>query len=702
MEIINTILGVPLGYVMWACYQLLQNYAAAIILFTLISKLVMLPVSVMVQKNSIRMLQIQPEINRIKYKYAGDNDRIAEEQLALFQKAHYSPMLGIIPMLLQIPLVLGLIYVIYNPMQHLLHLSSDICDKIVAATCNLMGTDHLGSGAELQAIAAMQKVENLSYFQNAFAGDGINIDGIIAQVSAIDTSFFGLDLAQVPHISELSWLLLIPLCSCLSTVLLCVCQNTANVLQKEQGAAGQLGVTFFTVAFSTYFTFLVPAGVGLYWIFSNLFSTIQIYALNAIYNPKKYIDYEALEESKKKLLEQKAAEEAYKKKMAPYKAREKADYKRFFAKENENKKLVFYAESGGFYKYFGAVIEDILETTDIVVHYVTSDPEDKIFKKVHPNLKTYYVGEIKLITLMMKLDTDLMVMTMPDLESYHIKRSYVRKDVEYIYIPHGMDSLNLTMRKGSMDYFDTVFCVGPHQKEEIEKTEEVYGLPQKVLLQWGYCLLDDMRKAYRQQEKKENALKTILIAPSWQEDNIVESCLEQLLSVLNTTRCYIIVRPHPQHVKHMPERMEALKKRFSDAERIEIQTDFSSNDTVFGADLLITDWSGIAYEYAYTTLKPVLFINTPMKIMNPEYEKIGVVPLNIFMRESIGSSLNLDEIDKAASEAVRLMEQKKEYHDKIEAFVNEYVYHIGTSAKVGANYIKLRLKQIYEDTEKEI
>ena len=79
----------------------------------------------------------------------------------------------------------------------------------------------------------------------------------------------------------------------------------------------------------------------------------------------------------------------------------------------------------------------------------------------------------------MKLDADVVVMTMPDLENYHIKRSYIRKDIEYIYIPHGMDSLNMTMRTGSMDHFDTVFCTGKHQKEEIEKTEKVYELPKK-------------------------------------------------------------------------------------------------------------------------------------------------------------------------------------------------------------------------------
>lgn len=81
MNIINTLLGVPLGYVMWACYQVVNSYGWAIILFTLISKLVMWPVSVMVQKNSIKMIQIQPQINQIKHKYAGDKDRIADEQL---------------------------------------------------------------------------------------------------------------------------------------------------------------------------------------------------------------------------------------------------------------------------------------------------------------------------------------------------------------------------------------------------------------------------------------------------------------------------------------------------------------------------------------------------------------------------------------------------------------------------------------------
>jgi YidC/Oxa1 family membrane protein insertase len=695
------IFGIPLGYVMWGCYQLLHDYGWAIILFTLVSKIVLLPVSILVQKNSIKMIQMQPDLNAIKVKYAGDKDRIADEQMKLFKEKHYSPMLGMVPMLLQIPLVLGLINVIYNPMQHLMHIKTDICDQIVAATCALRGVDQLGSGAQLQAMAALKDSANLAFFQNYLAGTGIDVSGIAAQASGINTMFLGLDLAEVPSILHLSWILLIPLFSCMSTVLMCVCQNKSNVLQKEQGSAGQWGVTIFTVAFSTYFTFLVPGGVGLYWIFSNLFATALIYIMNWMYNPKKYIDYAALEESKRLLAEQKEKEEAYKKKMAPYKAKERADYRRFFAKENEGKKIVFYSESSGFYKYFAGIIEELLKTTDIVIHYVTSDPEDQIFERTSDRLQTYYVGELKLITFMMKLDADIVVMTMPDLETYHIKRSYVRKDIEYIYVPHGMDSLNLTMRKGSMDHFDTVFCVGPHQKEEILKTEEVYQLPKKVLLEWGYSLLDDMKKEYNatlaRQDDRHIATeqKKILIAPSWQDGNIVESCLEDILDGLKDRNYQITVRPHPQHVRHMPEKMDALKERYKADDNITIQTDFSSNSTVFEADLMITDWSGIAYEYAYTTLRPVLFINTPMKIMNPEYEKMGVEPLNIFMRESIGCSVNTDELECIPKEVDRLITHMDEYHDRIGEFVKTYVYHHGTSAKVGANYIKLRLEQIY-------
>ena len=612
-----------LELVMNGCYLLCHDYGIAIILFTLVSKIVLLPVSVWVQKNSIKMVKMQPEINFITVKYFGDKDTIAEEQAKIYKRDKYHPMASIIPLIIQLVLLMGVIEVIKRGMSN----------------------------------------------------------------QAINMNFFGINLSQVPSDIGVS-LVWSPLVAGFSAWILCIAQNASNVLQMEQSNWNKYGMMAFSVGLSLYLGWFVSVGVALYWVASNLLAVIQLYLLNWVINPKNYVDYEALELSKKEL--EKLGKIGGKKRKFfgdPETKREKQDYKKFFS--IVNKHLVFYSESGGFYKYYQGIIEYLLKNTNLVIHYITSDPSDKIFElsEKYDRIRPYFIGEKRLITLMMKMEADVVVMTMPDLENYHIKRSYISKDIEYIYIPHGMDSLNLTMRTGSMDHYDTIFCVGKHQREEIEKTEIAYGLPKKKLIDWGYSLLDEMCKDYKALSHKENNVKKILIAPSWQEDNIVDSCLEKILDNLKGKGYQVTVRPHPQHVRHRGELMEQLKAKYEQDSDVEIQTDFSSNSTVFEADLMITDWSGIAYEYAYTTQKPVLFINTPMKIMNPEYQKIDTIPLNILLREEIGCSLNVDELNKIGETVKMLLEHKSDYYQKIGNFVQEYVYNHGTSAEIGAKYM---------------
>ena len=685
------ILSSALGYVMAFCYKLISNYGIAIILFTLISKIVLLPVSIWVQKNSIKMVKMQPEINRIKTRHFGDKDAIADEQSKLFKKEKYNPLASLKPLAIQIILLLGLVAVIYHPLDYLLHLPKDLINAfnglIIAAT----GADPESSSIQL---AVVESIKNGTYegqflaLQSQFTN--VDIAATLDSIKNLKMSFLGINLSWVP--SEVGGIdIIVPVIAGISAWLLCVAQNASNVLQAEQSKLNKYGMMILSVGLSLYLGWFVPAGVALYWVASNLFAILQLYLLNWAINPKNYVDYEDLEASKQELaaLEGIGGSTAKRKlfQKNPYAKKERADYKRFFS--IVNKHLVFYSENKGFYKYYQGIIEYILKNTNIVIHYITSDPEDTIFELAEKNdqIKAYYIGEKKLITLMMKLDADVVVMTMPDLENYHIKRSYIRKDVEYVYIPHCMDSLNMTMRKGSMDHFDAVLCTGKHHKEEIEKTEEVYGLPKKTIVEWGYSLLDSMIEDYKKMEKKPSDKKSILIAPSWQKDNIVDSCLDALLDNLKGYGYKVTVRPHPQHVRHMPERMEELKQRFASDEDIEIQTDFSSNSTVFEADMMITDWSGIAYEYAYTTCKPVLFIDTPMKVMNPEYKKIDVEPINIWMRESIGATLKPDEMDKVPEVVEEMLNNADKYKDRIEKFVNEYVYNLGHSAEVGAEYI---------------
>lgn len=612
-----------LGAIMNFCYNILGNYGCAVILFTLITKILLLPLSIWIQKNSIKMIKIKPDINRIKINYFGDKDKIADEEAKLYKKEKYNAFASLIPLTIQIILLLGVVEVIKNPQ------------------------------------------------------DGVN------------QYFCGINLSWIA-VEKKGITLLVPLIAGLSSLILCIAQNLINVLQSEETKLNKYGMLIFSVGLSLYLGAFVPAGVALYWIASNLFAILQQWILNIFINPKKYINYEELEKTNKEL---KALNDIknIRKLTKEEKKKSREDYKKFF--KVVNKHLVFYSESNGFYKYYKGIIEYILNKTNITIHYITSDFNDQIFEleKENPQVKAYFIDDRKLITLMMKMDADVVVMTMPDLEKYHIKRSYVRKDIEYVYIPHGMDSLNMTMRERSMNYFDTVFTIGPHQYDEMILTNELYKLDNRKIIKWGYTLLDDMIEEYNIEQQNNNSKftdkKKILIAPSWQKDNIIDLCLEEVLDNLKDENYEITVRPHPQHVRHMREKFDSLKDQYKDNENIIIQTDFSKNDTIFNSDIVITDWSGIAYEYAFTTKKPVIFIDTPMKVMNPEYKKIDIEPFNIWVRNEVGEIVKTDEINTLNDVVKNMLINYKQYQEAIVERTNKSVYNLGTSAKVGGDYI---------------
>ena len=563
MEYLGRFFSVILNW----CNGLTGNFWWAIVVFTLITKIILLPVSVMVQRNSIKMVRMYPEMNRIKAKYFGNKDKISEEQYQLYKREHYHPMLDLIPTILQLIILMGVV-------------------------------------------------------------------------------------RAIPGSEERSPLYM-PILAALSALIMCLAQNRSNVLQSEQSRINQWGTLIFSVALSLYLGFFVSKGVAFYWICSNLLATVQMYILNFCINPKKYIDYEALAQSREELEKVEKLSAVTKHKRPPELVkREKSDYKRFLA--FENKQIVFYSEKNGFYKYFRDVIETIQRRTDVIIHYISSDPDDEIFSLTSDTFHTYYIEE-KLMVLMMRMDADIVVMTTPDLQKYYIKRSMVRDDVEYVYMDHGMNSVNLMLRKGALDAFDTVFCANANVVEELRAQEKVYGLKEKNLVPYGYAMIDNMIRAYEKQPPVKNDPPVILIAPSWQEDNIMDSCIDGLLKALLPMQYRVIVRPHPQYVRHYPEKLQALQAKYASSPNFTLQTDFSSNETVFNADVLVTDWSGTAYEYSFTTLKPCLFINTPMKVMNPDYRDIDVTPFDISIRNQIGIALEPGQIDQIAPAVHRLL-----------------------------------------------
>ena len=680
-------LGKVLGPVMRWCYQLISNYGWAIILFTLFSKFVLLPVSVWVQKNSIKMVKMQPAVNKIKIDHFGDKDAIADEQSKLYKKEKYSAFASLIPMLIQIILLVGMVEVINHPLTYITKTGeSKISALTQVALDNNEKLDPKSSGLE---IAVVEDIQNDRYTEDytlsLIFDDDVPYFMTIGEIKSFKMSFAGFDLGWIAVTNGgLAWL--VPLIAGFSAFLLCVAQNAINVLQAEQSKLNKYGMMAFSVGLSLYLGMFVPAGVALYWTASNLLAILQQWLLNLAINPKKHVDYAELEKTRKELAELNNMKSV--KSLSPEaKKKAKEDYKRFF--HIVNKHLVFYSESNGFYKYYKGIIEYILEHTNVTVHYITSDYNDNIFglEKQDPKIKAYFIDEKRLITLMMKMDADVVAMTMPDLDTYHIKRSYIRKDIEYVYIPHGMDSNNLALRTRALNSFDTVLVCGDHQLEEGEKIAQLYGLKEQKFVKYGYCLLDAMIADYEAAPHPENETKTVLIAPSWQKDNIIDLCFDDVMNSMRGKDYHVIVRPHPQHVRHAPEKFERMKEQYKDDKNITIQTDFSSNDTVFNADILITDWSSISQDYAFTTKKPVIFIDTPPKIMNPDYKQIDTEPINIWIRTEVGALVKLDELDKLDGIVREMLSNREKYHDKIAALTERCVYNIGKSSEVGGKYI---------------
>ena len=154
----------------------------------------------------------------------------------------------------------------------------------------------------------------------------------------------------------------------------------------------------------------------------------------------------------------------------------------------------------------------------------------------------------------------------------------------------------------------------------------------------------------------------------------------------------LIIRPHPEYVKRFPARIKEIREKFASSwsENLVLETDFSSNETVYSADVLISDWSWIPYEFALATLKPVVFINTKMKVANHNWDKLPLTPLNLSLRGEIGVCLEKESAGKIFDAIKELLADKDAYRDRILKIRETYLFNFQSSGKAGGEYILSR------------
>lgn len=288
----NTVISRPLGWILGLCYHVLPNYGLALILFTLITRVLLAPLAIKQQKSQAEMVRLQPQIQKIQKRYANNKEKLNSEMMALYQEEGYNPMGGCLPLLIQMPILFGLFNVIYRPLSYMVGLSQSQIAKVVSALwpeIKTLGGSALSKYTDATAIHYNQ-IEILA--AHAMHGNMDKLSFLPGRTVGLDFNFLGLDLSATPHLGW-SWLLLVPVVCYLTSLL--STWYTMQMSQKTMPQSGQAinpagmnkSMLLVMPLVSAYFATTVPAGVGFYWIITNLFMLLQTWALYKFYNPVK-------------------------------------------------------------------------------------------------------------------------------------------------------------------------------------------------------------------------------------------------------------------------------------------------------------------------------------------------------------------------------------------------------------------------------
>ncbi len=313
MNFISHLLGIPLGLLMWAIFSVIKNYGVAIAVFTLVIRLILVPISVSQQKSTASIAAIQPKLDKLKKQYANNPNKMQEEQMKLYQEENINPMASCLPMLFQLIFLYGVFDVVYRPLTHVLRIGSETITALTEAAAPLFeGNSYFNSRPELYILQAVNE------HPEAFSGIGISQD-ILAKV--IDFSqnnkLFGvIDLGAIPdvvfqtNISQWTpalWgLFLIPIATGVIQLAMTI-YSTYKQKKLNPEASSQMGgmniMLYGMSIFFIYITFKSPAGLGFYWICSSLVGFLQTFILNKIYTPEyvaKLIEKDKLKNKNKK------------------------------------------------------------------------------------------------------------------------------------------------------------------------------------------------------------------------------------------------------------------------------------------------------------------------------------------------------------------------------------------------------------------
>ena len=273
-------------------------------------------------------------------------------------------------------------------------------------------------------------------------------------------------------------------------------------------------------------------------------------------------------------------------------------------KENISKaKIIIYGEDKRYYNVFKPIIEELINL-EISTIYYSSSYDDKIFEIKSDFLKSEFIGTgNKAYAKLNFIEADICLMTTPNLDVFQLKRSKGVK--KYVHITHSSAETS-TYCLYSLDFFDAVFLNGEHQIRDIRELENKRNTIIKDLYVVGNPYLDELSKMKETITKENNNKKTILIAPSWGMNCLFRRFGENLLDNIVNSDYNIIIRPHPQSLISDKDIIDKFQNRYKDKNNVEWDFNRVNIYSLSKADIMISDFSGVIFDYAFLFEKPVI------------------------------------------------------------------------------------------------
>ena len=268
--------------------------------------------------------------------------------------------------------------------------------------------------------------------------------------------------------------------------------------------------------------------------------------------------------------------------------------------------FVIYNEGKQYWNVFKPVLDEF-ESRKTGLLYLSSARDDPVFDFSWNFVKPEYIGEgNRAFARLNMLRAGICLMTTPGLDVYQLKRSKMVK--HYAHVLHAASDATL-YRLFGLDYFDSVLLTGDYQAADIRTLEKQRNISEKKLITVGCSYLDVYAERIKNLPKEENHPFTALVSPSWGPSALLTRYGEKLLDPLSESGWRVIIRPHPQSKKSEAEMLERLQARYKDKSNIEWDYERENIYSLNKADIMISDFSGIIFDYMFLRDRPVLYVS---------------------------------------------------------------------------------------------